>query len=159
MILTIYKSFNFLWIFKTRRANMVPILFIFTFQIFGMWQQKYFLYCISKPKPLQPYLLRFIIALHINLVCIFPRHGIFWLRCICIFISSFVYLHTPCTWQPLGEVEGTKQFYFTLQVVRRGTGRILIHTVPREFDINTRVTFVGKIKLPYAKHSTLGVST
>jgi hypothetical protein len=38
--------------------------------------------------------------------------------------------------------------FFTLQVVRRETWRILIHTVPREFDINPRVTFVGKIKLP-----------
>jgi hypothetical protein len=71
----------------------------------------------------------------------------------------FLYLHTPCALQPLGEVEGTKQIYFTLQVVRRGTGRILIHTVPREFDINPRVTFMEKIKLPYAQHYTLGVST
>jgi hypothetical protein len=39
--------------------------------------QKYFLYCISQIKTLQPYLLQFIIALHITLVCIFPRHRIF----------------------------------------------------------------------------------
>jgi hypothetical protein len=128
--------------------------------------QKYFIYCISQTKTLQLYLLWFIIALHIALVCIFPRHRIFGAVAFaylfilyCIFISIFVYLHTPCAWQPLGEVEGTKQIYFTLRVVRRGTGRILIHTVPREFDINPRVTFVGKIKLPYAQHSALGVST
>jgi hypothetical protein len=77
----------------------------------------------------------------------------------CIFISSFVYLHTPCAWKPLGEVERTKQIYFTLQVVRRMTWRILVHTVPREFDINPQVTFVGKIKFPYAQHSSLGFST
>jgi hypothetical protein len=33
------------------------------------------------------------------------------------------------------------------------------HTVPREFVINPRETFVGKIKLPYAQHSTLRVLT
>jgi hypothetical protein len=77
----------------------------------------------------------------------------------CIFIFSFVYLHTPCAWKPLGEVEGTKQIYFTLQVVRRGTWWILVHIVSWEYDINPWVTFVWKITLPCAKHSTLGVST
>jgi hypothetical protein len=35
--------------------------------------QKYFLYCSLQTKTLQPYLLLFIIALHITLVCIFSR--------------------------------------------------------------------------------------
>jgi hypothetical protein len=39
-----------------------------------------------------------------------------------------------------------------LQVVRRGAWRIRLHIVPREFDINPRVTFVGKITLPCAEH-------
>jgi hypothetical protein len=66
--------------------------------------------------------------------------------------------HTLClttTWWGLGH----KANLFTLQVVWRRTGRVLVHTVPREFDINPRVTFVGKIALPCAQHSTLGVST
>jgi hypothetical protein len=64
--------------------------------------------------------------------CIAYSRGtrLFWHRChrifaylYCIFHFSFVYLHTPCTWQPLGEVEGTKQIYFILQVARRRIGR------------------------------------
>jgi hypothetical protein len=64
--------------------------------------------------------------------CIAYSRGIrlFWHRCHCIFTYShsifhfnFVYLQTPCAWQPLGEVEGTKQIYFILQVARRRIGR------------------------------------
>jgi hypothetical protein len=70
-------------------VNPSPLLIIrnnfsFTLSLFFYFQllliskiQKYFLYCISQPKTQQPYLLLFIIALHMTLVCIFPRHKTF----------------------------------------------------------------------------------
>jgi hypothetical protein len=80
-----------------------------------------------------------------NCVSNFLQYGVYLqLDQSCIFIFSFVYLHTHCAWQPLGEVEGTKQIYFSLEVVRRGKRMILVHTVPREFDINPRVALMGK---------------
>jgi hypothetical protein len=62
----------------------------------------------------------YIIALHILAARIFAG-AVAFSYLYCIFISSFVNLHIPCAWQPLDEVEGTKQIYSTLQVVRRGT--------------------------------------
>jgi hypothetical protein len=61
----------------------------------------------------------------------------FWRRCICIFIyiayllSSFVYLHTPCAWQPLGEVEGTKQIYLPCRLLEEGQEGPCTHSSPR----------------------------
>jgi hypothetical protein len=56
-----------------------------------------------------------------------PMAQDFWRRCIrifidlhCIFTFSFVYLHTPCAWQPLGEVEGTKQIYLPCRLLEEG---------------------------------------
>jgi hypothetical protein len=129
------------------RNNFPFTLSLFSFSfIINLENKKHFLYCISQTKTLQPYHLLFIIALHITLVCIFPschkhifwRHcwglkkkkfprqlrashqNIFWRRCICIFTFSFVYLYTPCVWQPLGEVEDTKQIYLFCRLFEEG---------------------------------------
>jgi hypothetical protein len=87
--------------------------------------QKYFYLLHLQTKTQHRHLLLFIIALHIP-----AAQDFFWRRCHCIFTYShcifhfiFVYLHTPCAWQPLDEVEGTKQIYFILQVSRRRIGR------------------------------------
>jgi hypothetical protein len=61
-----------------------------------------------------------------------------------IYFQFCILTHTLCltiTWWGWGR----KANLFTLQVVWRGAGRVLVHTVSREFDINPRVTFVGKI--------------
>jgi hypothetical protein len=49
----------------------------------------------------------------------------------CLFISSFVYLHTPCAWQPLGEVEGKKQIYFPCRLLEEGHEGSLYTQSPR----------------------------
>jgi hypothetical protein len=134
-------------------------LFSFSF-IINFENTKIFLYCISQTKTLQPYHLLFIIALYNTLICIFPRAISNFLAPLHLYIyfQFCILTHTLClttTWWGWGH----KANLFTLQVVWRRTEIILVHTVHREFDINPRVTFVGKIALPCAQHSTLGVST
>jgi hypothetical protein len=75
-----------------------------------------------------------------------------------IYFQFCILTHTLCLTTTLWGW-GHKANLFTLRVVRRGTGRIHLHTVPREFDINPRVTLVEKTTLPCAQHSTTGVST
>jgi hypothetical protein len=50
---------------------------------------------------------------------------------------------------------GAQYKNFVLQVARRGEGEIISLPILREFDINPRVTLVGKIH--FLQHSTLGV--
>jgi hypothetical protein len=75
----------------------------FYFQLLSISKiQKYFFYCISQTKTLQLYLFVFIIALHINLVCIFPRHKRFSSVVAFPYLFSVLYTsHTLClttTW-------------------------------------------------------------
>jgi hypothetical protein len=60
-----------------------------------------------------------------------------------IYFQFCILTHTLClttTWWGWGY----KANLFTLQVVWRGTGRVLVHTVPWEFDIKPWVTFMGE---------------
>jgi hypothetical protein len=60
------------------RNNFPFTLSLFLFPVIINFENtKYFLHCISQTKTLQPYLLLFVIALHITLVCIFPWHKTF----------------------------------------------------------------------------------
>jgi hypothetical protein len=51
---------------------------------------------------------------------------------------------------------GTKGFILLCKIARRREGETTLCSVPREFDINPRVIFVGKIA-SWTTHSALGV--
>jgi hypothetical protein len=105
------------------RNNFPTTLSLFSFSVLIKFK-KYFYLLHLQTKTLHRHLLLFIIALHIP-----AAQNFVWCRCHCIFTYShcifhfsFLYLHTPCAWQPLGEVEGTKKIYFILRVARRRIG-------------------------------------
>jgi hypothetical protein len=108
------------------RNNFPTTLSLFSFLVLIKFENtKYFYLLYLQTKKLHCHLLLFIITFHIPVA-----QDFFWCCCHCIFTYShcifhfsFVYLHTPFAWQPLSEVEGTKQIYFILQVARRRVGR------------------------------------
>ena len=78
---------------------------------------------------------------------------------IVLHLFYFDIILTTCAWQPLGEVEGTKQF--TLFGGSQGKDKKINHSllIPREFDIKPSSHPSWGNRVSYTIHYALGVST